>query len=159
MTPLCAQELGTDYNFDKARTGTVRTARSNSKRDAFAFYLKDTFSVSDKWIWEAGYRYDYSRYDEHLTWPAFDGLLEFEGHSPRIGFKYNFDNGTSGFINYARAFKTPAIFDIDAVTNNARDNSEIDPQVSDNYEIGLKGVLFDKINYTTSLFYIYIKFL
>ncbi len=129
--------IGTEIREQEASTGPKNSGHSHSKVNGSAFYVQDTFSVNDKLFFDTGYRYDRAIYDESLTWPSFEGELEFEGHSPAVGARYKFNDISSVFANYSRRFKMPAIYDLDAVTPEYNDNVNVDPQISDNYEAGI----------------------
>ncbi len=133
---------GADFSDDKATTGTRGAAApdrmSESNRTAFGLYLEETVRFWDRVTLVAGYRFDKSRFHEDITFPDFNGTLRFEGHSPRVGVTYHWGAFQDLFASWARVFKAPNIDDLSAVDALFRSNVDLEPQIANHYEMGLR---------------------
>jgi iron complex outermembrane receptor protein len=73
---------------------------------------------------------------------AGKGTTDASGWSGRAGLQYDFTPSVTGYVNYARGYKGPAI---NVFFNHlARDAKPLDPETSNAYEIGLKNQFFDR---------------
>jgi iron complex outermembrane recepter protein len=105
-------------------------------------YLQDQIALSPSFKLLVGGRFDFVRFkNESITDLVNNSEPEvtrryYEAFSPRIGLVYQPIKPISLYVSYTRAFK-PDEFSITA------DGSLIEPQVGTQYEVGIKGELFD----------------
>ncbi|MBI3318051.1 MAG: TonB-dependent receptor [Candidatus Omnitrophica bacterium] len=130
--------FGVDAADDKATTGNRTAAKSESNRVAAGLFIEETLDLFDRLGVTAGFRYDKSRYEEDLTFPAFAGTLRFSGSSPKGGLTYQVSDRMSLFASVARSFKAPNIDDLDAVLPPFNDATDLQPQEANHLEAGFR---------------------
>ncbi len=81
---------------------------------------------------------------------------DFDVYSYRVGTNYNFTKNDTVFVNYSTGFRAPTISQLftgnTSTYGNTENNPNLKPEESKNYEIGLRGTLFEKYNYEMALF-------
>lgn len=115
------------------------------------YYLFENFSVS------LGGRYDlynFSVTDNYIE----DGVdnsadRDMSNFSSMFGLVYKPNNSTSVFANYSSAFQTPTTNELsNSPGNSGGFNNELNPETIYSYEVGIRGIIFNKIFYNLSLF-------
>lgn len=122
------------------------TESQDRRVDLYGVYAQESFRPTDRWIVDAGLRYDeikmkisgtrveeYS-YSAGQYVPASDPEdvnKTFTGLSPRIGLTYKITKGWNVYASYAKGLQAPTEGEIS-------DNPDLDPVTVQNYEIGLK---------------------
>ncbi|WP_428023019.1 TonB-dependent receptor [Arcobacter sp.] len=81
---------------------------------------------------------------------------DFDVYSYRVGTNYNFTKNDTVFVNYSTGFRAPTISQLftgnTSTYGNTENNPNLKPEESKNYEIGLRGTVFEKYNYEMALF-------
>jgi iron complex outermembrane receptor protein len=132
---------GVELSEDKATTGDPgATPDSESNRSGYGLYVEETLTAADRVTLVGGLRFDKFRYEESLTFPAFNGTLRFEGWSPKVGLTLAAMPGVLDlFASYARPFKAPNVDDFSSRLGSAfSGNADLEPQQADDYEIGAR---------------------
>jgi len=132
---------GVELTEDKATTGDPGVGPdSESTRHGYGLYLEDTVTVADRVSFVTGLRFDKSRYEESLTFPAFDGTLRFEGWSPKVGVTVTaIPRCLDVFASYARPFKAPNVDDFSSrLGSSFSGNADLKPQQADTWELGAR---------------------
>ncbi len=132
---------------------------SRINRTSIGAYLQNEFSVLEKLALVGGYRYEAARY-------AF-GYHDFSGWNPDsdkkvkptkevfdTGLVYTYKDDSSAFFNVGKSFRFP---EVDEFTYNDASwkqqlNTNLRPQTSMNYQIGLRHKFSDKLKGGFSLF-------
>lgn len=89
-------------------------------------YLQDQLKV-DKWVFLLGGRYDWASNQKDDRAPQTQKDEKFSG---RAGIVYLFDNGLAPYASYSESFLP--------VMGITADNSQLDPEIGKQYEVGLK---------------------
>lgn len=89
-------------------------------------YLQDQLKI-DKWVFLLGGRYDWASNQKDDRDPQTQKDEKFSG---RAGIVYLFDNGIAPYASYSESF-----LPVMGVTAN---NSQLDPEVGKQYEVGVK---------------------
>ncbi|MBI3997238.1 MAG: TonB-dependent receptor [Candidatus Omnitrophica bacterium] len=132
---------GVELGEDKATTGDPGAGPdSESNRAGYGLYLEDTLTFYERVSLIVGVRYDRSRYEESLTFPAFDGTLRFQGWSPKIGISVSAIPDTLDvFASYARPFKAPNVDDFSSrLGSSFSGNADLKPQQGNSFELGTR---------------------
>ena len=139
----------------------IRGSRVFDQLESFinkAFYFQQSYLLNDKInvIW--GSRWDDDKI-ESVDYYLFDGLgsgfTNLKNTSPFIGMSYLINNNSSIFANFSNHYETPTLNELSNDPDSASIggfNSRLTPQVSNSFEIGLKGYVRDKLFYEFSLY-------
>lgn len=114
--------------------------RSKTTTDAgmVGLYVQDHVKLFERVTVTFGGRYD---------WSSSEGD-DVEGFSPRAGLTYAFSPSIAAYGNYSRSFK-PQWYSRDAA------GRVVDPEVGENYEVGLKTSFLDgRVNTLISLYHL-----
>ena len=121
-----------------------QTRDSEYTIDLVGVYVQDEFNITEKLILTAGLRYDY--YERDADYKAIGGNPatkvkgDFDHISPKIAFNYSWTENLSTYVSYAQGFH-PTFGPLWSFTE---DYKNLDPEIADNYEVGLKSHLFDR---------------
>jgi iron complex outermembrane receptor protein len=127
-------------------------SRSLTDEDIIAFYAQDTLHVTPRLSFIGGVRYDHDQisFNELLNTRP-DGNVRFGGLTPRAGVTYLVTPLTSIYFTYSQGFRVPTAQEMFAFAPFTS-NPNLSPARSESYEIGLKGKLFDQIDYAVAAF-------
>ena len=139
----------------------IRGSRVFDQLESFinkAFYFQQSYLLNDKInvIW--GSRWDDDKI-ESVDYYLFDGLgsgfTNLKNTSPFIGMTYLINNNSSIFANFSNHYETPTLNELSNNPDSASIggfNTRLTPQVSDSFELGLKGYVRDNLFYEFSLY-------
>ncbi len=139
----------------------IRGSRVFDQLESFinkAFYFQQSYLLNDKInvIW--GSRWDDDKI-ESVDYYLFDGLgsgfTNLKNTSPFIGITYLINNKSSIFANFSNHYETPTLNELSNDPDSASIggfNTRLTPQVSNSFEIGLKGYVRDDLFYEFSLY-------
>jgi outer membrane receptor protein involved in Fe transport len=127
-------------------------SRSLTDEDILAFYTQDTLHVTPRLSFIGGVRYDHDQisFNELLNTRP-NGNVRFGGLTPRAGVTYLVTPLTSIYFTYSQGFRVPTAQEMFAFAPFTS-NPNLSPARSESYEIGLKGKLFDQIDYAVAAF-------
>jgi len=139
-------------------------ADSDGRTSTMAAYVFDTLDLTDKWQLNAGVRFE--RYDTRAKVGTVSGTAPVQTltksnlsdsdnlTSYKAGVLYKPATNGSVYVSYATSYTPPASanFALSATANN-QNNSALDPQKTENIEIGTKwDLLNNQLNVTAAIF-------
>ncbi|WP_105102031.1 TonB-dependent receptor [Microbulbifer pacificus] len=149
-------EIFTDYQ----RTG-VLTYHFDAEQTSISPYLHGELEVSDRWRLSAGLRYDLFRvkYEDRLDTPNTDvshyrpdsQSRDYGNLSPKLGAVYQFADSHQLYLSYRHAFRAPTVGTLFR-PGSTQDTTELDPVTSISREIGLRGLLAERLNYELAVY-------
>jgi iron complex outermembrane receptor protein len=108
-----------------------------------------------------GLRYDWSEFkvdDRFLTDQKDDSdRLRFRELSPRLGLRYGRSPRFRVYANYSTAFRVPTTTELKPADGSGGFDSGIDPERSSGLEIGVKGLLAQRLVYDLALFQLRVR--
>ncbi len=82
----------------------------------------------------------------------------FTSFSPLFGLVYSINDQVNSYLNITSSFETPTLNELSNNPDGSGGfNAKLNPQLARNYEIGLKGILGNKIRFDLALFQINLK--
>ncbi len=131
---------------------------------SYGFYLRNELALTETVNLSLGGRYDIvdlSVEDKFLTNADQSGELDFEEFSPAAGLSWRALENISLYTNYAFAFETPTFTELANPARSLNVNlggfANVTAQNADSFEIGAKGMLFDKINFELAMYTMSVK--
>ncbi len=132
--------------------------------DAIGVFFQNEFAVTETIDFVLGGRYDMIDLevdDLFLSNADQSTKLEFDEFNPMVGVVYHPAPALSIYANYATAFETPTFTELGRPARNARTGppvslggfDNVSPQTTDSYEIGVRGILWDRVRYDAAVFY------
>jgi iron complex outermembrane receptor protein len=107
------------------------------------YYVEDEFSLTDKWIATAGYRYTDADYGDVVKgFTTGSGSDEFTEDALSAGVAYNYAPGSKLYVSYSKGFRLPTtdeLFSFDGTIVSLK------PERSDTYEAGLVSSLGESL--------------
>lgn len=128
------------YHWNPARRGIVYRDAYLAK-DYLAGYIQDKLTIlPDLLAIVGGVRYDYVniKFDDHLR--SSSRTLHMDAVSPKGGLVFTPLPEINFYVNLGTGFRTPTNTDIAS-------NPNLKPEKALNYEIGVRGLLFDRLYY------------
>lgn len=136
-------------NLTKPINNGLATTDSNFRADIFGVYLQDQIAFNKNWKALVGIRFDNFRQnlDDFLA-ANVDLKRTDKQFSPRIGLVYQPNDWLSFYTSYSRSFQ-PSGENLSLAVNN----SELKPELTMNYETGVKATIQPlRLNTTLSVF-------
>jgi iron complex outermembrane recepter protein len=121
-------------------------------------YVRDELELGDRYILTASARADAVRFrvEDRLisaTNPDDSGRRLLDAVSPMVGILARFSASHSAYANVSSAFETPTATELgNRPTGTGGINSDLKPQRSTTYEVGMKGVGESGLQYSAALF-------
>ncbi|NRA50222.1 MAG: TonB-dependent receptor [Phaeodactylibacter sp.] len=153
-----------DQQDDRERFNNLEGIRGAKVFDQLERFRSIGFYTVQEWqflsqVWlTAALRYDannLSAEDAMLTNGDDSGDLQYHTLSPSVGLSYEYAKAHHGYVNYSYSFETPTLSELSANPSGAQGfNEDLDPQYANNYEVGIKGVLKERLRYQLSGFFI-----
>ncbi len=109
--------------------------------DSTGIYLQAMYDLSEDLTVSAGLRYDELTFDINDNYVADgddSGEIEFDEVSPSAGINLSFGEHIL-FGSFSRSFETPTTTELANPDGSGGFNLSLNPQLADNYEIGIKG--------------------
>lgn len=136
----------------------VQGAKSLGQLEQFTnigIYLIDHWTV-DKLFITAGARFDYNKLsadDRFLDNGDDSGSTTLNAFNPSVGVSYAFAKAITPYINFSTSFETPALSELSSNPDGGDGfNESLDAQKATSFEIGVKGVLNNKLRYQIAAF-------
>lgn len=125
-------------------------------------YLQEELSLGERVQLQAGVRYDYIHYEveDHFSANGDQSAsLEFDEVSPMVGLAYRPIDDLTLYANYATSFETPTFTEL---ANPADEGTlggfaNVRAQRAQGFEVGLKGVAFERVRYELDYFDMRVK--
>jgi len=165
-TEYTDSSLNYDQTFDTSSRGknyvTGALYDYDVKYLAFAPYLNVDWNANEKLKLTFGARYDYNHYDytNNLTtgtdasgvyYRPDDRTDSFNHFSPKFSLLYKVQNDVNIFARYANGFRIPQASRLYSMKSGYK-SASLDPEITNNYEIGLKKE-YSKIGYAELIVY------
>ncbi len=112
-----------------------------------SFYGQNSFHLTPEAILDVGARYDY--YERDVDYKAVGSKRarqvkgDFTHLSPKLALTYRLRPELSAYALYSQGFHPS----FGPMWNYSEDYAELDPEIANNYELGLRGYLFEKLLY------------
>jgi iron complex outermembrane receptor protein len=120
-------------NTTVLESGNLRGAFDLEKSN-YGFYLHEEFYPVETLAISGGYRYDHSTFTFSPSTPR---QTSYEKNLATAGINYNPTRELYIYLSYSRSFRNPVLDELfDFFTNTI--NTNLKPQTSDNFEVGLR---------------------
>jgi iron complex outermembrane receptor protein len=165
--------FGVDYfrAENKSWSGDVTSTKFhvNIIKETLGVYASDNMLIDDRFIASGGIRGEWAEYVFDQTSP----MTSSDKTTPSaialdagLGYKYN--ERSQIYVNYARSYRYPVTDEFftsayelswpgGSMVVPASLNTDIEPQVANNYEIGIKDNSFESLVVNASYYLIYVK--
>lgn len=128
---------------------------------SFGSFLIQELSLSEKFTAMLGLRYDIIRLkatDNFTSDGDQSGSSSLNNFNPTFGLVYSVSDAVNIYGNVSTSFETPTLGELSNNPSGAGGfNSILEPQEATNYEIGIKGIVDNKLRYEIALFNIDVK--
>jgi iron complex outermembrane recepter protein len=132
----------------------ARTLDQQEKVSSIGPYVRDELELGGRFTLIAGLRADYVKFEVDDFFPISaenpddSGQRTLHAWSPMVGFVAKVSPLHSVYANVSRAFETPTTTELGNQANgSAGFNPDLQPQLSTSYELGVKGIMFDRVQY------------
>ena len=132
----------------------------------WALYLQDKWAFSSKWTAYIGGRYDYyQKYDGYAQKVKNDkadyqpyGSTSYNKFSPKLSLDYKWNDDTNLYVSYGKSFNPPILYQIyrlgtSVIGNTIESNPDLNPETTDNWELGMKKKIGNKTDIHMDVFY------
>ncbi len=131
---------------------------------AIAPYIHTEYDITEAMMLTAGLRYDYNHYDyqnnlaDNTTDPSgvyfrpADRTDSFSHLSPKLSLQYQADKDINIYARYANGFRIPQAVTLYSM-KAGYSQVELDPEISDTFEIGIKKLFAEKSFLEIALYY------
>ena len=131
------------------------------KVQSYAFYGQDKWQFADRWTAYAGLRYDhFKKYDGYAEQAAEAYKDDSSSQvSPKLSLEYAQNDSTTYYASYGRSFNPPQMYQLYRTSQNKSTgsyiygNPSLEPESTDNWEVGLKKKLGTDTNLQMDFFY------
>jgi len=118
------------------------------KKDNYGYYLHDEISISERLHLSGGYRYDKAKFKFDPSTPS---SVTFSEEAYTAGITYSFFKKSSVYLSYSKSFRYPLLDEMYSFFTNSV-NTDLTPQTSDNYEIGMRHHFNDRLSAGVNVF-------
>jgi iron complex outermembrane receptor protein len=143
------------YNNNEGTQGQLVFDQDQKYSNA-GIYVQNETAISSAWQMSIGLRYDripIENVDKYQVNRDGSGEKNFNGYSGSIGLLYNFIPTHNIYTNISSSYEVPTLIEL---TNNPYGNTgfneNLKPQKAINYELGIKGIIFDFFRYEAAFF-------
>lgn len=126
----------------------------------WGIYLQNEFDITEDVQLTAGVRFDEVEFefsDHFLSDADQSGKATFNEWSPQVSLMWKANQLAHPYVTYSSSFETPSTREYASPVGPGGFNTNLSSQTSDNYEIGIKGLLPNRLTYQLSAFYIETK--
>lgn len=120
-------------------------------------YLLDHLTIK-RWLFSWGLRYDLNRLaaDDRLRADGDQsGDRNLSAVNPSLGINYKLGTNLHLYSSYRTSFETPSLSELSAnPSGEAGFDPDLESQRAFNYELGLKGILGNKLDFDLTLFHV-----
>ena len=132
----------------------ARSLDQQEKVSSVGPYVRDELTFADRYTLSAGIRADYVKFEVDDNFPVSENNPDDSGDrtlhawSPMVGLVAKLTPLHSIYANVSRAFETPTTTELGNQANgSAGFNPDLQPQLSTTYELGLKGIVLNRVQY------------
>lgn len=138
-----------DYDSYSEYFGTPSQIVATLKKENFAYYLHDDLTIGKDLSISLGYRFDRATYEYEPV--SSDSKRTFDEEGYNVGFNYLLGPGSHLYASYTRGFRYP-VLDEQFYYFNSRLDTSLNPQKSDDYEIGASAAVTPNLNLGLTFF-------
>lgn len=145
-----------DYSLNNYDISDILQSASDINKFSFAPYLQDELSISEKLILVGGFRYESVKYefdyhDSSVFFPSPDVDTDLRANKKAYngGLVYKYRDESSVYFNINQSFRFPAV---DEYFNWGSLNTDLKPQTSRDYEVGIKHSFNPSLKLALSLY-------
>ena len=143
------------FNLDADGNKTGLTKKGKSIYEIIGCYIQNDYNIIEPLILNIGVRYDRVSYDWDDRFPG-DGdssdSTSISAWSPKVGLAYTPITELTFFGNIGKGFNPPQISQLFIGGYRTTPNPDLKPEYLTNYEVGLRGHNFERIDYQISFF-------
>ncbi|MCM8779908.1 MAG: TonB-dependent receptor, partial [Candidatus Omnitrophica bacterium] len=148
-----------DYSADNYDITEALQNFTDINKISLGYYIQDEIELVENMIFSAGFRYEKAKYeidfhDNAMFLPDVDIDLKPDEKAYNAAVTYNYSRNSSVFFNFSRSFRFPAT---DEYYTWGYLNTDLKPQVSDNFEIGARHELSPQFSLNLALFRMYVE--
>ena len=153
--------IGADFQDTPITTGTFNSATGAALADTeehattFGGYILEELSLLPNLVLSGAGRVDWIHFtSEDLTKAKGQVGRLYRKFTPRVAMTWSPLQALSAYASFSQGFETPVIGELRTLPGGAFGfNSALDPQTSNNYEVGARGVVIDdRLNFELALF-------
>ncbi len=137
--------------------------RVGGKDKYWAVYAQDKWAFASKWTAYIGGRYDhYTKYDGYSNKLNDTSLMieqskSFSKFSPKLSLDYALNKDTNLYVSYGKSFTPPILYQLYRTSNMGMTtiypNPSLVPEITDNWELGVKKNIASKTTIHADVFY------
>ncbi|MCF8026054.1 MAG: TonB-dependent receptor [Desulfobacteraceae bacterium] len=144
--------VGMDYVADEEdivnTSSYTGTDRFELKKKNYGFYIHEELNATEKLSISGGYRYDKA---EFTFEPSTPDETEASEDLYTAGASYKYKENSQVYFSFSRSFRYPVLDEFFNFQYNTID-TEMKPQTSDNYELGVKHAFSDSLYGNINIF-------
>ena len=153
--------IGADFQDTPITTGVFNAntgaalADTEEHATTFGAYVLEELSLLPSLVLSGAGRLDWIHFtSEDLTKARGQAGRLYQKFTPRVAMTYSPLQSLSTYASFSKGFEAPIIGELRTLPSGAYGfNSGLDPQTSNNYEVGARGaVLGDRLNFEIALF-------
>jgi iron complex outermembrane receptor protein len=118
------------------------------EKENYGFYLHDAINIGEKFYLSGGYRHDRADFTFNPSTPDKTDMSE---DAYTAGVNYTFYEQSYIYCSYSRSFRYPLLDELYSFFTNTV-NTDLKPQTTDNYEIGVRHYFNDNLYAHLNLF-------
>ncbi len=151
-----------DQDDDRRRYDSLRGTQGalsfdqNEHVTSQGVFLQNELSLTPTVQLTFGVRFDQVEFDitDRFLSDGLDdsGTLDFDDTSPMLGVVVDLTDKTTMYATYSSAFETPTTTELNKPDTSGGFNTNLNPQLATNLEIGFRGRIGQKNRYEVSLF-------
>ena len=128
--------------------GVSSTGVFDLHKENYGYYLHDEVNIGDRLYLSGGYRYDKSRFSFS---PSAPENTDMHKNLLTAGVNYAFYGKSYVYFSFSRSFRYPLLDELYSFFTNTI-NTNLDPQSSDDYEMGIRHYFSSDIYANLDLF-------
>jgi len=148
------------FNLDANGNKTDLTKAGKSNYEIIGCYIQNDYNIIDPLVLNIGIRYDRVSYDWDDRFSS-DGdgsdSTSISAWSPKFGLAYTQITALTLFGNIGKGFNPPQISQLFIGGDQITPNPDLKPEYLTNYEVGLRGHNFERLDYQISFFWMEFK--
>lgn len=164
-------------SFDQTRYNLSNYQEHNSIIDFYeqhggkaknvALFIQDEYQLNEAITLYTGIRYDYYKKQDGYSYFYKNGILNhnqskehgsgnYTELSPKVAVEYKVNENTRYYTSYGHSFNPPILYQVYRYGGGGMGsviaNPDLEPEISDTFELGLKRTINDRTNLGLSLF-------
>jgi len=137
-----------DIDNESLFFGISSTGLFDLQKENYGYYLHDKINIADRLYLSGGYRHDGA---EFIFQPSTPTEIDMHKDLYTAGINYNFYKKSYVYFSFSRSFRYPLLDELYSFFTNTV-NTGLNPQSSDDYEIGIRHYFTDEVYAHLNLF-------